>query len=95
MVKETGWGLIRYSKKTGKVDTAMTGMADALMNLWALQNTTKTKESIIFDLETGAIKSHYVGTTDGFPNVEKNISCEEKIDEHIRISLEEDFKKGR
>lgn len=93
MVKETGYGLIRYSKKTGKCDMALTGMGDAMLNLWGLQNTTKTKETVVFDLETGLITARYIGSADGFPKVDKDIknNFKEFIDEDIRIALVEDW----
>ena len=45
--------LLRYSKKTGKLDTAMTGLGSALMRLWAMQNTTSTKETVVINRSTG------------------------------------------
>ena len=41
--------LIRFSKKTGKIDMTMTGMGSAMMQLWALKNTTKSKVTVIVD----------------------------------------------
>lgn len=90
MTKETGFGLMRYSKKTGKVDTSMTSIGTAMMSLWAMQNTTKTKACIIVDLEEGRIVERYSGTSDGFPKIEKNIE-EEFVDEETRAILAEDF----
>ena len=43
MNKLHNYGLIRFSKKTGKVDTSMTAIGKGVIQLWALQNTTKTK----------------------------------------------------
>lgn len=40
--------LIRCSKKTGKIDTALTGYSRALLKLWGLQNTTKSKKTLVF-----------------------------------------------
>ena len=45
--------LFRCSKKTGKIDTTMTGMGSALMKMWALQNTPKTKDTYVFDRDSG------------------------------------------
>lgn len=84
------YGLVRYSTKTGKVDTAMTALGYGLLQLWGLQNTTKTKTTVLFELETGLIRSRYTGTADGFPEVERAIeSAGEYIDEHIRAALAE------
>jgi len=66
------YGLIRFSKKTGKVDTTMTAIGRGLIQLWALQNTTKTKASVIVDIDERKVFSEYVGTADGFPEVRKD-----------------------
>ena len=85
------YGLVRYSKKTGKVDKAMTALGCGLLQLWGRQNTTKTKETAVFELDTGLIRARYSGTADGFPKVERGIeSAGGYIDEHIRLALAED-----
>lgn len=61
--------LLRYSKKTGKIDTAMTGLGSALMRLWALQNTTSSKECVVINRSTGDVVFHVVGRKDNFPQV--------------------------
>lgn len=84
------YGLVRYSTKTNKIDTAMTGLGCGLLQLWGLQNTTKTKSSVVFELESGLIRARYTGTPDGFPKVEHAIEeNEEYIAEHIRAALAE------
>ena len=67
--------LFRYSKKTGKIDTTMTGIGSALMKMWALQNTTKTKGCMIFNRETGQLVFATYGTDGGFPKVKKDEEC--------------------
>lgn len=66
------FGLVRFSKKTGKIDTTMTALGKGMIQLWALQNTTKTKACVIVDINERKIIGEYVGTTDGFPEVRKN-----------------------
>lgn len=84
-----GYGLVRASKKTGRVDTAMTAVGFGVLQLWGLQNTPKSKISIVFELDTGIIRSRYTGDESGFPNVEHGIEARgEKIDEEIRRLLE-------
>ena len=61
--------LFRFSKKTGKIDTTMTGLGTAMMQMWALNNTTKTKSCMIFERENGKVKYATYGTADGFPKV--------------------------
>ena len=55
--------LVRFNRKTGKIDTTMTAYGKALLNYWALQNTTKTKDTIVFD-EDGYVTAYYEGTAD-------------------------------
>ncbi len=71
MSKLHHYGLVRFSKKTGKIDTTMTGLGKGLIQLWALQNTTKTKACVIVDINERRVLSEYVGTADGFPDVRK------------------------
>lgn len=63
--------LLRYSAKTGKIDTTMTGLGNALMRLWALQNTPKTKRTIIINRETGRVAYEFDGKEQHF--VEGNL----------------------
>lgn len=78
--------LFRFSKKTGKIDTTMTGVTSGLMIMWALNNTTKSKMTLIFNRETGRCIFSATGTADGLPEIEKGDlgSCEE-----YNIPLEE------
>lgn len=78
--------LFRFSKKTGKIDTTMTGVTSALMQMWALQNTTKSKMTLIFNRETGRCIFSATDTANGLPEIEKGDlgSCEE-----YGISLED------
>ena len=70
--------LFRFSKKTGKIDTTMTGITTALMQMWALQNTTKSKDTMIINRETGTV-IFYAHGTNSMPEIEKGDlgSCEE------------------
>ena len=61
--------LFRFSKKTGKIDTTMTGLGDAMMRLWALQNTTKSKACLIAERDTGNVVFLTKGNESGFPSV--------------------------
>lgn len=80
--------LFRCSKKTGKIDTTMTGMGSALMRFWALQNTTSSKECLIFVRDTGELVFHARGNKESnFPVIVKHTtipSCED-----FGISLED------
>ena len=63
--------LMRCNKKTGKIDTTMTSLGNALLNMWALQNTTTSKATFVFEQETGKILFEAYGTKDGFPKTKK------------------------
>ena len=65
------YGLIRCSKKTGKIDTTMTAIGKGMIQLWALQNTTKTKVCVIVDIDERCTVAEYVGTDNGFPKIRK------------------------
>ena len=62
--------LVRFSKKTGKIDIVMESITKSMLKLWALQNTTKTKDTIIFSEVTGDVVFYAEGTAD-FPEVKK------------------------
>lgn len=65
------YGLVRFSKKTGKIDTTMTAIGRGMIQMWALQNTTKSKACVIVDIDERAVFAEYIGTADGFPEVRK------------------------
>lgn len=72
MDKLHNYGLARFSKKTGKIDTTMTALGKGVIQLWALQNTTKTKACVIVDIDERKVVSEYIGTEEGFPEWVKN-----------------------
>ena len=61
--------LLRFARRSGKIDTSMEGLGSGMLRLWALQNTTKTKDTIIFEKDTGKVCWYYTGTGD-FPKIE-------------------------
>ena len=81
--------LFRYGKKTGRIDTTMTGIGTALMKMWALENTTKTKGCMIFNRETGQLVFATYGTSSGFPKVKKEKECASFTCDILGISLED------
>lgn len=62
--------LFRFSQKTGKIDTTMTSLGSALLQMWALNHTTKTKSCVIVERDTGTVVFATQGT-DGFPKARK------------------------
>lgn len=61
--------LFRFSEKTGEIETTMTGLGDAMMRLWALQNTPKGKACMIIERNTGKVVFATRGTADGWPEI--------------------------
>ena len=58
--------LLRFGRKTG----TMTSLGSALLQMWALNHTTKTKSCVIVERDTGTVVFATQGT-DGFPKVRK------------------------
>ena len=84
------YGLVRFSKKTGKIDTTMTAIGQGLIQLWGLQNTTKTKATVIVDIDERKVTAEYVGTEDGFPEIHKT---EEEFEFNIPDELYDELSK--
>ena len=61
--------LVRFTRKSGKIDKSLEGEGSGMLRLWALQNTTKTKDTIIFEKDTGRVCWYYEGTGD-FPHID-------------------------
>ena len=76
--------LVRFARRSGKIDTTMSALGKGLLQLWALQNTTKSKDTIIFD-EDGIVAMYVEGTAD-FPKVTKDSG--EHIDTYCKGLLE-------
>ena len=73
--------LCRFNRKSGKIDTTLSGLGNALLQMWALQNTTaKSKDTIIFD-EDGLVHSYYEGTGN-FPKVTRYDKMVDEIGYH-------------
>ena len=64
--------LLRCHKKTGKVDKMIEAKGQAQLKVWALENTTSTKQSIIFEKETGNVVYLAVGNKTSFPDIKKS-----------------------
>jgi hypothetical protein len=66
------YSLIRFARKSGKIDMTLEGLGSGMLRMWALQNTTKTKDTIIFEKDTGIVCWYYEGTTSGFPKIDED-----------------------
>lgn len=61
---------LRFNRKSGKIDKSLEGLGRGMLQLWALQNTNaKSKDTIVFNKETGDVIAYYTGTG-GFPKIE-------------------------
>ena len=47
--------LVRFGKKSGKINKVLEGNGCAMLKLWALQNCTKSSNIVIFEKESGNI----------------------------------------
>lgn len=64
--------LFRSSQKTGKIDLTMTAKGKALLQLYAMQNTTPTKQIMIFERSTGNLVFATKGRKGNLPQVRKS-----------------------
>ena len=68
---DTRYFLVRFARKSGKIDTTLeAGYGPAMLKLWALEHTTKTKDTIVFDSD-GTVLAYYEGAV-CFPTVAKD-----------------------
>ena len=56
--------LIRFNNKTNNIDYCIEGKNKKFLDSWAFAHTTKTKNSILFEKETGNILFYYKGSLD-------------------------------
>lgn len=75
--------LVRFNRKSGKIDTTIKALGTGLLKMWALQNTTKTKDTIIFG-DDGIVEAYFEGTGD-FPKISKG---GEHVDTYCKGLLE-------
>ena len=57
--------LVRFHKRTGKINTTLESEGYEQLIKWAVKSTSKTKESIIFNKTTGEIVCYISGTSAG------------------------------
>lgn len=66
------YGLARFNKKDGSIDTVMTAIGKGLIQMWALQNTPNGQVCTVVDIDERQVVAEYEGTTDGFPAIRKD-----------------------
>lgn len=65
--------LLQYNKKTGKVFKEMDAYGNALMRMWALNNTPKSRNTVIINCETGDCEWLFEGKENDMPTVKQNV----------------------
>ena len=66
------FGAVMFNKNSGKVVKVATNeYGSAMLKLWALQNTTKTRACVVVDTNERQILSVCIGS-EGFPEVYKD-----------------------
>lgn len=63
------YGLVRFNKRTGKIDKIMTAIGKGMIKLWGLQNTEKGTACIVVDIDERQIIVEYIGTNNGLPEI--------------------------
>lgn len=61
--------LVRFVRKTGKIDLTMESLGSAQLRFIALTKTTKSRDCIIFNGVTGEVVFYTEYDKSGFPNV--------------------------
>ena len=84
MDKMHNYGLARFDKESGKINTSMTAIGRGVIQLWALQNTRENEACVIVDVDERMVFAEYVGTDDGLPDVRKNPKDFDKIQKNLK-----------
>ena len=61
--------LVRFARKTGKIDLTMESLGSAQLRFIALTKTTKSRDCIIFNGVTGEVVYYAEGDKSGFPKI--------------------------
>lgn len=71
MAELKNYVLVYYKKRNGAIEKTLEGIGPAMLKLWALQNTTSSKASLIFEKESGKVIFLATGKKDSMPDVQK------------------------
>ena len=58
--------LVKFGRRSGKVDVILEGTGFAMLHMWAFQNITKTKDVAIWCKETDEVLFYMEGNEHGF-----------------------------
>lgn len=64
--------LFRFDKKSGSIDTLLTAMGKALLQMWAVQNTPSNKCSMVVERDTGNIVFQVLGKKGAGQSIQKS-----------------------
>lgn len=65
--------LLRFNRRTGKIDTTLTGYSKGMLTMWGLNNTTATKDTVVFDKDSGEICAYLEGKKGDMPKICKDM----------------------
>ena len=61
--------LINFNRRRGNINKSLEGLSEAMLRMWALQNTKPSQDTIIFSKEDGRVVCYVEGRKDNFPKV--------------------------
>ena len=75
---------ILFNRKSGKIVRTIEAFSGAMLKMYALNNTSPSRDFLVCDGDTGIVDFYCEGKKDDFPNI-----CEDMIGKHV-----DDFCKG-
>lgn len=75
---------ILFNRKSGKIVRTIEAFSEAMLKMYALNNTSPSRDFLIFDGSTGIVSFYCEGKKGDFPNI-----CDDMIGKHV-----DDFCKG-
>lgn len=86
--------LYMFNKRGGKVVKSAEGRGRGMLMMWALQNTTKSRISVLVVRDTNEIEAVYIGRESGCPKViylykmpQYNINLNDYINDETHIDI--------
>jgi hypothetical protein len=61
--------LVRFTRRTGKINTVLESLGTAMLQMWALKNTRGAEACLIFNKNNGHVAFLTEGTSTGFPKI--------------------------
>lgn len=83
-----------FNKRGGKLIKSASGMGRGMLMMWALQNTTKGRISVMVFTDTNEMEAVYIGKESGCPKViylykmpQYNINLNDYINDETHIDI--------